>query len=348
MSVLSRRTFLHAALSLVAAFGCARSPSRFVIISDLHPYPSGYEQLDALTAHVIELRPAFVVLLGDIGGDEVPGVSEKEIDAIRGSFSRMRTAGIEIYPAMGNHDVHPRVQGIKVGWLLGQTPMPLNPLFEASRQSPAYQVFQAHGPYDYSFNRGGIHFAIIDSNVMPPRDPGQLSTTDSSQQKALADKPPVAPNPPVVSGEHSSQEQARWERHRQWMKDDLCHHANNPQRFPTLVFMHHPQYMTGDRKMEVRPLYRVLDECRDEQTVKAIFGGDWHMGGSFPAEKNLGIQVYATQASVHPAARPVQFIVAEIGRDGLTLESRDSMTGKPSTGPVKYLPIPGRFMDMKQ
>ncbi len=316
-----RVVLLLVACLLGLVLGCSRAPSRVVIISDLHPHPSAFEQLDSLTRHVIELRPAFAVTLGDMGGDEVPGGGEKEIDAIRKCFNRMRAAGIEIYPTMGNHDVNPRVQDIKVDWLLAQTPLPLNVLFDAAARSPAWRAFESKGPYDYSFNRGGIHFAIVDSNVMPPK--------------------------PDWTPERLATERPRWEAHRQWMKDDLCRQTGNPRRLPTLVFLHHPEYMTGDRGLDSRPLYRVMETCREQQTVKAVFAGHWHMGANFPVEKNLGIQVYATQASVHPTARPVQFIVAEVSREGLTLQARDSVTGTPSVGPVRYYPIPGTFTDLR-
>lgn len=306
----------------MAIMGCAPPATRFVIISDLHPAPGAFDQLEAMTAHVIELRPAFAVVLGDIGNDEVPGASEKEIEAIRECFNRMRAAQIEIFPVMGNHDVHHRVEDIKVKWFLTQTPLPINRLFDASARTPAYQAFQARGPYDYSFNRGGLHFAIVDSNITPPR--------------------------PDWPAERLSRERPRWDAHLQWMKDDLCRHANNPRRLPTLVFLHHPEYLTGDRGMESRPLGRVLEECRAEQTVKAAFGGHWHMGANLSPAWDPGIRVYATQASVHPATRPVEFIVAEVTAGGLTLEARDSMTGRPGNGPVKYHPIPGRFMDLSR
>ncbi|MDM8006965.1 MAG: metallophosphoesterase [Phycisphaerae bacterium] len=302
--------------------GCTTPATRFVIISDLHPDPGAYDQLEAMTDHVIKLRPALAVVLGDIGNDAVPGVSEKEIAAIRVSFNRMTAAGIEVYPVMGNHDVHHRVQDIKVNWFLNQTPLPLNHLFDASARTPAYQAFQARGPYNYSFNRGGLHFAIIDSNIPPPK--------------------------PDWPAERLARERPRWEAHLQWMKDDLCRHTNNPRRLPTLVFLHGPEYLTGDRGMDSRPLGRVLEECREQQTVVAAFGGHWHNGANLSVKWDPNIQVYATQASGHPASRPVEFIIAEVTAQGLTLEPRDSLTGQPSTGPVKYHAIPGRFTDLKR
>ncbi len=164
--------------------------------------------------------------------------------------------------------------------------MPLNRVRRLGPHAGVCGLSRRRGPYDYSFNRGGIHFTIIDSNVMPPK--------------------------PDWPADRVQRERPRWEAHLQWMKDDLCGHANNPRRLPTLVFLHHPEYLTGDRGMESRPLGRVLEECPTEHTVKAAFGGHWHTGANLSPKWNPGIRVYATAASVHPATRPVQFIVAEV------------------------------------
>lgn len=297
-------------------------PNRFVILSDLHPHPSAYEQVDRVVDQVVAVRPAFAIVLGDIGGD-APESSTREIETLRAGFRRLREAGIEVYPVMGNHDVHPRVEGPKVAWLCGQEPLPLNPLFDARRGGEARQRFLAHGPYDYSFNRGGIHFAIVDSNVLPPKD-----NVDPAR-KALA--------------------QQRWETHQRWMIDDLCKHANNPQRFPTLVFLHHPEYASGDRGMQARPLYRVLAECADSHTVKAVFGGHYHYGQVWPPEANAGAYVYATPPTVHSDSRPIEFIVAEVRDDAVTFVPCDSLTGRPRTAaaPVAYRPLDGRFGSLR-
>lgn len=297
-------------------------PNRFVILSDLHPHPSAYEQVDTLVERVIALRPAFALVLGDIGGD-APEISTREMEKIRAGFRRLRDAGIEVYPVMGNHDVHPRVEGPKVDWFLEQKPTPLNPLFDASKKTPAYEAFERHGPYNYSFNRGGIHFVVVDSNTIPPK--GNLEPQREAERKA------------------------RWEIQERWLKDELCGHVNNPKRLPTLVFLHHPEYMTGDREMVSRPLYRVLESCREGQTVKAVFGGHWHYGQNFPADGNLGAEVYAVPVSVHPDSRPIEFIVADVQPDQIVLTPHDVLTGRPRTDPkpLQYRPIPGRFGNVR-
>lgn len=316
---ISRAMILIAFLLMSAApVYCDKDESlkRFIILSDLHPHPEAYEQLDALTSHVIELAPAFVIILGDIAGDEVPGWSEPEIAAIRRSFDRMLAAGIEIHPVMGNHDVHERVRKIKTQWFCSGEPHPLNPFLGPGDKTGTRDRFLGGGPYDYAFNRDGLRFVIVDSNVVPPKD--------SWEPARIADESP------------------RWHAHQKWMEEALCDPVSNPEKLPALVFIHHPEYLTGDRRMDSRPLFHVLEKCVDKQSVKAVFGGHWHYFESFPPERNLGIRTYATPPSVHSQEGPVEFIVAEVEPNQVRFEVRDSTTGKP-TGQEPYAPIAGVF-----
>jgi len=107
--------------------------------------------------------------------------------------------------------------------------------------------------------------------------------------------------------------------------------------------------MTGDRGMTERPLYATLHACPNDQTVRAVFGGHWHYGQNFPAEANLGVQVYAVPASVHPQNRPVEFVVAKVKPDEIIFEPRDSLTGQSRTEnkPVEYFPVRGRFGNLR-
>lgn len=164
---------------------------------------------------------------------------------------------------------------------------------------------------------------MVDSNTIPPK--GNLEPAKEAARKA------------------------RWEIQERWLQDDLCKHVNNPNRLPTLVFLHHPEYMTGDRGFVSRPLFGVLESCRDAQTVKAVFGGHWHYGQSFPAERNLGADVYAVPVSVHPETRPLEFIVADVHNDQIILTPYDVLTGKPRPDPkpVHYRPIPGQFSNLR-
>ncbi|NLE57564.1 MAG: hypothetical protein GX616_04335 [Planctomycetes bacterium] len=311
---------LVAGLLLIFLPACAAKPNRFIILSDLHPHPDQFDELVILTEHIIRMEPAFLLVLGDMGSDQVPGLSEPEIAAIRPAFDRIRAAGIEIFPVMGNHDVHPRVEAIKTSWLCAQTPQPLNRLLDVRSDSDACRAFTSGGPYCYSLNRAGIHFAVLDSNCTLPGASWEA--------------------------ERAEVQQRRFEAHRAWMQADLCGHANNPQRFPTIVFVHHPEYMTGDRRMDERPLYHVLAGCPDAHTVRAVFGGHWHYGQNFPADQNLGVQVYAAPASVHPPdTRPREFIVAEVKPDRITFIPHDSITGRPRLvdKPVRCEPISGSF-----
>jgi hypothetical protein len=216
------------------------------------------------------------------------------------------------------------VGSLKVECFCEQEPAPLNTLFDASRPTPAYQAFKRHGPYNYAFNRGGIHFAVIDSNVVPPK--------------------------PTWTPERIAGQQPRWEMNHRWLVDNFCRQAGNPERLPALVFLHHPEYASGDRGMEARPLYRVLADCPDQHTVKAVFGGHYHSGQYWPPEDNAGAHVYATPASVHTDNRPVEFIVADVHEDRIVFVPHDSISGQPRLAPepVHYRPLLGRFGDLRQ
>jgi len=163
---------------------------------------------------------------------------------------------------------------------------------------------------------------VIDSNVVPPKP-------DWRPERIEAQRP-------------------KWQAHHRWMVQDLCRHKNNPNKLPTIVFLHHPEYMTGDRGMESRPLGRVLAACPDQHRLKAVFGGHWHNGENLGRDKSLGIDVYATQATVHGITSPVEFIVAEAGPERLTFQTRDTKTGQPVTSKVIYHPIAGRFTDFRK
>lgn len=300
-------------LSPVAADSAdTESLSRFVILSDLHPHPSAFEQMETLTSHVIELAPAFVVVLGDIAGDEVPGWSEPEIAVIRTAFNRLLAAGIEVYPVMGNHDVHHRVRDLKSEWFCSADPLPLNPLLGPGDETGARDRFLNGGPYNYAFNRGGLRFVVVDSNIVPPKESWEP--------------------------ERIAQETPRWEAHREWMAEAFCNPASNPDRLPTLVFIHHPEYLTGDRRMDSRPLFHALEGCREVQTVRALFGGHWHYYEAFPPENNLGVLAWATPPSNHSHDSAVEFIVAEVEGGQVRFEVRDSNTGQP-TGVERYTAV---------
>jgi hypothetical protein len=288
-----------ALIGLVGAAFCA--PNQFVILSDMHPARGAEPQLALLLDQITKLKPAFVITLGDMDGDPPPDAGPDELNHAVQLLRRLRQAGIEVYPTIGNHDGAP-----KINYICATTP-PLNQEFDPAVNPEVAKRWCGQHQFWYSFNRGGIHFAIIDSNVGPGNE--------------------------------------RYAAMRDWMERDLCEHASNPNRFPTLLFMHHPEYMTGDRGYTARPVHALLSGCLDH-AVAAVFAGHWHYTQYFPPENNAGVQVYATTASVHVQVDDPEYMVATVHPDRISFEKVDTKTGGPGKTEIVYYPIPGKFTSL--
>lgn len=98
------------------------------------------------------------------------------------------------------------------------------------------------------------------------------------------------------------------EEHARWLEEDLIHHANNPDRLPTLLFMHYPEWM-----LEGGPVHRILARHPAGHTVKASFAGHTHLGINYPLERTLGIPHYATYPSApFGAMLHTEYIIARV------------------------------------
>jgi hypothetical protein len=285
----------------VAATVALAAPNQFVILSDMHPARGAEPQLALLLEQLVKLKPAFVITLGDMDGDPEPDAGPDDLNHAVQLLRRLRQAGIEVHPTIGNHDGSPKIRHIC------QTVPPMNAEFDPAVNPEVADRWCGEHRFWYSFNRGGIHFATINSNVGPSHE--------------------------------------QYEKMRQWMERDLCEHAINPNRFPTLLFMHHPEYMTGDRGYTARPAHALLSRCLDH-TVAAVFAGHWHYTQYFPPEGNAGVQVYSTEASAHLQVDNPEYIVATVHPDKITFDKVDTKTGGPGKTPITYYPIPGEFTSL--
>jgi len=261
---------------------CAGGPNQFVILSDTQRI----EGVDQLTREVIDLAPPFVVSVGDVPSAFDPRVRH---------FYRLREAGIEIHIAIGNHDegVRPLLQSCL-------PPYPFN-----SEVDPILR-YAVDNKYYYSFNRGGIHFCIIDT-----------CTHDTEAEIA-------------------------------WLEADLVQHVNNPNRYPTLLFMHYPDWMLGDENGTGGPVYQVLSRHPDQHTVKAAFAGHTHQGKRYPSEQTLGIPFYTLYPSApFGAALHTEYVLATVHPDRITFERRVILdNGK--RGDFVIEPVEGTFGPLKK
>jgi hypothetical protein len=282
------------------------APNQFIIVSDLHPLPQTEYQVQKLTDEVLKIRPAFVVCLGDVGNEEFPGVSVWQMKVIDAMFRKWREAGIEIHIAVGNHDI-PRdkehVEAIKRCWFASQ----LEP-YPMNSMLDAEKNPETYRRYvldkQYYYS---FNWRGLHFVIMNSYDP------------------------------NFSDRQAKW------LEQDLCLHANNPNKYPTLVFLHHPEIMSGDRGCTERPLYSILAKHPAEHTVKAVFGGHYHYYVHWPPSANLGAHVYATPASVIEEGC-AQFIVATVNRRAVIFEKRFIKEPKSKDcRKIMYYPILGSF-----
>jgi len=262
---------------LSAAGLCGAAINQFVILSDTQ----NIEGVDRMTREIIDLSPPFVVAVGDVPSSFDPRVRH---------FQRLREAGIEIHIAMGNHD-----RGPKAALRSHLPPYPFN-----GEVDPVLR-FVVENKYYYSFNRGGIHFCVVDT-----------CTDDKEQEFA-------------------------------WLEADLVRHVNNPQHYPTLVFMHYPEWMLNQGQGKVGPIYRILSEHPDEHTVKAAFAGHTHKGNRYPPEQTLGIPFYTLYPSA-PFGGDVhtEYIIAAVHPDRIVFERRVVLDDGKS-GDFVIDPVEGEF-----
>lgn len=317
--------FVTAGAALSVSVPCLAGSDQFIILGDLH-ISGGHDranvprQMDKVTREVLEIRPALVVILGDIGGESMANTTLScdaicEMNQIDAAFRKWREAGIEIHIAVGNHDVprrKPEVAAFKRSWFASQfPPYPMNASLDATKNPETWKRYVLEKQHYYAFIWRGIHFVMMDSNDIVRDEDGGWD---------------IAPH------------------QREWLVNTLCEHEGNSSKYPTLVFLHHPEWMSGDRGCTPRPLYRVLNENPEGHTVKAVFGGHYHGGVSWPPEDNLGAHVYATPASVHPYTY-TEYIVVTVSENELTFEKKSVAPAEDGLdhNKVNYHPIPGRF-----
>lgn len=131
-----------------------------------------------------------------------------------------------------------------------------------------------------------------------------------------------------------------------WLEDDLCRHVSNPNRFPTVVFLHYARWIICEHRCN-GPLYQLLERC-PENTVAAVFGGDSHRYRNYPADSNLGIQVYETTAATHWEIPDPEYIVATVHSDRITFHEVDTRSGGPGNTDAVYYPIEGEFDSLEE
>jgi hypothetical protein len=259
----------------------ASSTNKFVIISDTQ----NIDGVDQMCREIIDLKPPFVICVGDMPSALDPRV---------GLFRRLREAGIEVHNAMGNHD-----GGVKAAFRQALPPYPMNSEIDWTMR------FVVEGKFYYSFNRGGIHFVIVDT------------CTDDKEAEY------------------------------KWLEDDLIHHVNNPNKYPTILFMHYPEWMLKSDSGG-GPIYQILASHPNEHTVKYSFAGHTHKLIPYPPEQTLGIPHYALYPSA-PFGESVhtEYIIATVEPDKITF-TRKAVLDKGWDKDFVFPPMLGKFKDLSE
>ena len=160
----------------------------FVHASDTHISPASAARTERLRALVDSLRPAFVLISGDLVRDALR-VGETEATGYYQLFNaRIGQFSVPTYTVPGNHEVF----GIERDKSLVS---PDHPLFGRAM----YRQFR--GPDYYSFNANGIHFVAL--NTVDISDQWYYGHVDSLQMAWLQrDLATIPPTTPVVTFNH--------------------------------------------------------------------------------------------------------------------------------------------------
>lgn len=132
-----------------------------------------------------------------------------------------------------------------------------------------------------------------------------------------------------------------------WLEDDLIHHVNNPDRLPTIVFMHYPDWLARIPPREGGPIYQVLAKHpSNKHTVKAAFAGHTHIGFNFPLDYTLGIPTYTLFPSApFGSSQHTEYVLATVHSDRIVFE-RKPILDKGEGKDFFIQPIEGNFSSL--
>ena len=251
---ISRRGFLQASAGSLAARLCgAVSPLRFGVVTDVHYAdrpPAGTRHyrlaLGKLRA-CVELMNAekvdFLIELGDFKDQDEKPLEQSTLAylrAIEGVFAGFR--GLR-YHALGNHD--------------------MDSITKEQFQSAVENTGVDRARTWYSFDRGGLHFAVLDANFrkdMVPYNRGDYDWRDANLSPAQIE----------------------------WLAQDLKGASR-----PTVAFVH--QRLDEDREAGIGNRAAVRQVLNDSGKVVLVMQGHIHQGDYQRIE---GIHYYTQIASV--------------------------------------------------
>lgn len=278
--LLHRRTFLAytgllATASLLPFSGCGSRPFRFGLVTDTHYadrapagtrfYREAKDKLAECVNRMRQERADFLVHLGDFKDQDDPPQEAKTLRYLQQLEEVYQQFGGATYHVLGNHD--------------------MDSISKAQFQERVTNTGIAPLHTYYSFERGGLHFVVLDANFRSdgqPYDRGNFEWTDANlPTEQLA-----------------------------WLEADLAQ-----TNLPAVVFVHQALDGAGDHFINNAPDARQILE-RSGKTL-AVFQGHMHQ----ERYSNIGGIHYCTLLAVVDGEGPANnsYSLVEVGPDGLTL-----------------------------
>ncbi|AKJ64135.1 metallophosphoesterase family protein [Kiritimatiella glycovorans] len=247
-------------------------PVRFGLITDVHyaarpPRGDRYYRLAAvkLRRAIARLRdeaPDFVVGIGDLKDQDDPPRREASLRYARTAAGLLKGAGVPVHAVLGNHDV--------------------------DSLSKAEFIAAVHGPDagpapHYSFDRGGVHFVVLDANYRADGvgyDRGNFDWRDTH-----------------IPGEQVD-----------WLQRDLAGSGG-----PAVVFCH--QRLDGTGPFHVNNAAEVRSVLEEHGRVAAVFHGHDH-GGATGRLGGIGYYTLPAMVDGPDLETDTAFAMAEVFADG--------------------------------
>jgi predicted phosphodiesterase len=238
---LRRAVFLLFTLIGMLVLPACSSPApmvRFGVITDLHHaeradasnrfYGSALAKTDAFVAAMNRAMPDFVIELGDFKDQDETPVKANTIKYLTTVEAYWRSFHGATYHVLGNHD--------------------LDSLSKAEFEARVVNTGVDPAATYYSFDRGGVHFVVLDGNFK-------------------------ADGTPYDSGNYTWQDANIPPQERDWLAKDLAAH-----RQPTIVFVHQRLDLADTADANIKEGSQVRRILEDSHQVLAVFSGHDHAG----------------------------------------------------------------------
>jgi len=169
----------------LSKYGEREATCSFVVVNDVHVTAEDTSRIDRVVARLVQLRPDFVVFVGDLCYGQ-GGTMEQKRHILRAARTAGAKAGVPCHYGVGNTDMCP-----------GDDP---TLAFRAALETDAH----------YSFDSGGVHFVMLYTEQEKPSHWGTINSDELTWLEADLDA--IEPGTPVVLfGHHPLYVESKWE-----------------------------------------------------------------------------------------------------------------------------------------